>query len=110
MNPFMDGFTDELEKLALAKSVGKGAVALGKWVAKSPWRRGLLPAIIGHAGYTGAKAALKGGKQRVIAARPGQPSRAWFINYHRALGLPRRMTKLQRERMSRAFARYRERQ
>jgi len=106
MNPFMNGFSDEIEKLS---GVVKTITGAGKWAIKRPWRRILLPLAIGTAGYAGAEAALKGGKERVIAARAGQPSKAWFINYHKALGLPTRMTKLERERLSRNFARYRER-
>lgn len=104
MNTFMKGFSDELEKLSGAVS------SVGKWAIEKPWRRILIPAFIGHAGYKGTKAALKGGRRRVIAARGGRPSKAWYIDYHRALGLPKKLTKLQLQRLSRSFARYRERQ
>jgi hypothetical protein len=109
MNSFMAGFADELEKIALVGGVVKSVGKAGKWAIKSPWRRIFLPLAIGSAGAEGVSAALRGGKQRLIAARPGQPSKAWFINYHKALGLPRKMTKLERQRLSRNFARYRER-
>ena len=100
----MEGFSDEIEKLGgVIGAAGKA----GKWALKSPWRRIGIPAFVGAAGYAGAKAS--GGDNREIAASSSGPSRAWYINYHKALGLPKKMTKLEREHLSRNFARYRER-
>ncbi len=95
MSIFLDGFSDELVKVA-----GIGNLF---------WR-GLTAYTIGSAGYKGYRAAKAGrSAKRWIPASGGSPSRAWYINYHRALGLPRRMSKLERERQSLNFARYRER-
>jgi len=102
MSHFLDGFSDELEKLAGALST------TGKWLIKKPWRRIGIPLFVGGSGVMGALAASKGGKKRAIAASPGRPSRAYYTNYHRALGT-KRMSKLQEARLSRAFARHRER-
>jgi len=101
MNTFFEGFWDELEKIG---GIGSAAVGLGKFIAKHPWAT-LNTAMIGSAGLAGARAAKSGG--RAIAASSRGPSKAWYIDYHKALGLPKRMSKLEEQRLSRNFARYR---
>lgn len=105
MNAFNIGFTDELVKLGGA--LGSAA----KWVGKSPLKRGVFPALtallVGSAGYAGVKASQQR-KRRVIRARPGRPTQAVMTDYHSALGLKKRPTRLQRRRMSRNLpSRYR---
>lgn len=111
MSAFVEGFTDELQKEALVgtafKATARAGKGLAKWVAKSPWRRGILPAWLVAAGVQGAKAA-KGAGRRIAASSRG-PSRAWAINYSKLIGAKRKLTKLQREKLHRHFARYRER-
>ncbi|MHC4644896.1 MAG: hypothetical protein ACYTBJ_05310 [Planctomycetota bacterium] len=109
MNPFMEGFADELEKLALIGGVARAAGKAGKWAIKKPMRRIALPAFFAMGSVEAAKAISRRGKHRLATRGPGQPSKAWYINYHKALGLPKRLTKLQEQRLSRNFARYRER-
>jgi len=94
MSIFLDGFSDEMIKFA----------GIGSLVSK-----GLTAYFIGSAGYKGYKAAKAGGAiKKWIPASGGSPSNAWRINYHRALGLPRKMSKLERRRQSINFAKYRE--
>jgi len=94
MSVFMNGFSDELMKTA-----GIGSLL---------WK-GLTAYTIGSAGYKGYKAAKAGRNfKKWIPASGGSPSRAWYINYHKALGLPRKMSKLERRRQSLNFAKYRE--
>lgn len=103
MSAFIDGFSDELEKVALVGGLAKGIVSkLGI--------SGLLGlGFVGYGGYQGAKAARNAGKKNYIPASNGRPSRAWAINYHRALGMKRNMSKLERRNQSINFAKYRER-
>jgi hypothetical protein len=108
MSHFIDGFSDELEKLAVVGAVAKGAKALGKLIMKHPGKA-LTVGLVGAGGVAGALAASSARKRRIAASSRG-PSEAWYVNYHKALGLPRQLTKLERERLSRHFARYRERQ
>ena len=113
MSAFNDGFTSELVKLG---GIGGALAGAGKWVGKDPFRRGVFPALtglfVGGAGYAGAKAA-QNKKQRLIKARVVNgrvmPSAAVTHDYHAALGMKKNPTKLQKERQSVNFARYRER-
>ena len=106
MTPFMEGFSDELEKLAAIGTVLKGAKGLGGLILRHPWKA-LTAASVGAAGIAGARAATSA-RERRIAANSRGPSKSWYINYHKALGLPERLSKLEEERLSRHFARYRE--
>jgi hypothetical protein len=95
MTPFMSGFGDELEKLAIVGAIGKGAVGLGKTVLKHPFKA-FTALLIGGSAVEGAKQARKAGKTR----KSIRPSRAYYTNYSRALGIPRgRMSKLQEQRL-----------
>lgn len=98
MTPFLDGFADELEKLAIVKRVGK-------YVAKHPLKS-LMYGALGYATYRGAREGVK--KKRRIGATARGPSKAWYANMHKALGLPMRETKHQRYRRSFHFPRWRE--
>ena len=102
---FIDSFTDELEKIALVGSALKG---IGGAIVRHPGKA-FLGTLLGLGAYQGAKAAA-GRRGKRIAASPSGPSKAWYINYHKALGLPRRLTAPQRERLHRYFAKYREKQ
>lgn len=97
MNPFVDGFSDELTKLALAKGLASGVAGLGKFL----WRHPIIASgAIG--GTMGGYAAAKGAAGARRAIRGIRPGKAYYINWHRALGIPRgRMTKLQRRRLFR---------
>lgn len=103
--PFVSAFSDELEKIALVGGAVKGVGKLLKWIAKSPFKRGLIPAWVGVAGAEGALAAREPAR-RILASSRG-PSRAWASNYSQLLG-QKGLSKLERERLSRHFARYRE--
>lgn len=108
MSTFMDGFTDELEKLGGVASAAGKAVS---YVAKHPLKTigtALLVGAPAYAGYQGAKGAWSKKKERVIHARPGRPSQLWGINFNRLIG-KKQLSKLEKERLSRHFARYRER-
>lgn len=103
MSAFIDGFSDELEKFSGAIS------SAAKWAIKSPFWRVLAPAMVIGAGVSGARAVGNKEKRAIIASSKG-PSQAALINYHKALGLPERRSKLQAENESINFARYREKQ
>lgn len=102
MNPFYAGFSDELEKLAAGGLVG-AAKSIGKLLIKHPGKA-LTTAFVGAGGIAGAKAARR---TRRIAASSRGPSKAWYVDYNKAVGLPKRLTRVQEERMSRHFAPYR---
>jgi hypothetical protein len=104
MSHFIDGFSSELEKLAVVGA----AKSLGKLIMKHPMKA-LTVGLVGAAGVAGARSASSAKKRRIAASSRG-PSKAWYVNYHKALGLPKKLTKLQRQRLSRNFARYREKQ
>lgn len=109
MTSLLIGFSDELEKIALiggaVKGVGKGVGKLLGWISKKPFKRGLLPGWVIASGVEGMRAA-KGPGRRILASSRG-PSQAWTINYSNLLGR-KNLSKLERERLSRHFARYRE--
>jgi hypothetical protein len=96
MNPFIEGFNDELIKLAVAKQVLKG----GKGLLSFLWKHPIIASgAIG--GTMGGYAAAKGAAGARRAVRSIRPSRAWLTNYYRALRIPRRMTALERRRLFR---------
>jgi hypothetical protein len=106
MNIF-EGFFDEIEKLG---GLAGAALGAGKFVAKHPWSF-LNAALIGAGGLAGVQAAKAArGSGRAIASSSQGPSKAWYVDYHKALGLPKRMSKLEEQNLSRNFARYRGRE
>lgn len=95
MTPFMTGFGDELEKLAIIGAIGKGAAGLGGALIRNPGKA-LTALFVGAGAVEGARMARKAGKER----KGIRPSRAYYTNYNRALGIPRgRMTRLQKQRV-----------
>ena len=95
MTPFMIGFGDELEKLAIVSAIAKGGISLGKTILKNPMKA-LGALFIGGSAVEGAKRARQAGRTR----KSIRPSRAYYTNYSRALGIPRgRMSKLQEQRL-----------
>ena len=110
MSTFNDGFTSELVKLS---GVVGGAA---KWVAKKPVTRGIFPALtallIGKAGYAGMEAS-KNKKRRIIQAgvRNGRvlPGPMASVDWHNALGIKKKPSRLKLIHNSRNFNRGRER-
>lgn len=95
MTPFVKGFSEELEKLAIVSAVAKGGASLGKLLLKHPGKA-LGALFIGGGAVEGARKA----RQARRTPKSIRPSRAYYTNYSRALGIPReRMTKLQRQRL-----------
>lgn len=95
MTPFIAGFSDELEKIAIASALARGGAGAVKTLIKNPGKV-LTGLFIGAGAYEGAKQARKAGKTR----KGLRPSRAYYTNYSRALGVPRgRMSRLKRRRL-----------
>lgn len=95
MTPFVKGFGDELEKLSIVSAVAKGGAKAGKFLLKHPWKA-LGALFIGGAAVEGARKA----RQARSAPKNIRPSRAYYTNFHRALGVPRgQMTELRKRRL-----------
>ena len=95
MTPFIHGFSDELEKLAIVGAVAKGGAGIGKAILKRPLHA-LGALFVGGAAVEGAKQARRASRVR----KSIRPSRSYYTDYYRALGIPRgRMTKRQRQRI-----------
>lgn len=95
MTPFIRGFGDELEKLAIISDVAKGGKRVGKLLLKHPWKA-LGALMIGGGAIEGARRA----RQARSAVKSIRPSRAFYTNYSKALGIPRgRLTELQKRRL-----------
>lgn len=95
MIPFMKGFGDELEKLALVSSIAKGGAGLGKLLLKHPWKA-LSAVFLGGSAVEGARAA----RQARGVPKSIRPSRSFYTNYSRALGIPKgELTESQKRRL-----------
>lgn len=96
MSSFIDGFSDELVKVAVVKKTVKAGKSLLKFLFKHPY---ISFGAIG--GVTGGISGAARASATRAARRSIRPSKAYYTNFNRALRIPRRMTKVQRERLFR---------
>jgi hypothetical protein len=110
MTPFHHGFSDELLKLAIAGKIAKGiaskAANVPGWLLRHP-RTSIYTLLTAPAAYAGAKAGVKTSPR--VLAKPGKPTPAYYIDYHKAMGIPKKRTPRQKFLESRYFSKYRER-